>query len=211
MWLECYVRLKQSSSRNRSSSVEEGISQAQAPGYLQVRDQRTVGCERRVVRGRAGRDLRAAGAERFGQIDADPDPFDAAHSRSWRGAFDGAQAPGRRERCALEDRARERRRRVLQETVGAREPALLGLSYGLQPKRAGKRAFEILERLGIESRRFSDPLEEMSGGMQQKVSIARALMINPPMLLLDEPTTGLDPKSRRDVQRFLEELRQEEG
>jgi ABC-2 type transport system ATP-binding protein len=36
-------------------------------------------------------------------------------------------------------------------------------------------------------------------------------MINPPMLLLDEPTTGLDPKSRRDVQRFLEELREEEG
>jgi ABC-2 type transport system ATP-binding protein len=83
--------------------------------------------------------------------------------------------------------------------------------YGLEPRTAEKRAFEILERLGIESRRFSDPLEEMSRGMQQKVSIARALMINPPMLLLDEPTTGLDPKSRRDVQKFLEELRQEEG
>jgi ABC-2 type transport system ATP-binding protein len=83
--------------------------------------------------------------------------------------------------------------------------------YGLEPKSAEKRAFEILERLGIESRRFSDPLEEMSRGMQQKVSIARALMVNPPMLLLDEPTTGLDPKSRRDVQRFLEELREEEG
>jgi ABC-2 type transport system ATP-binding protein len=83
--------------------------------------------------------------------------------------------------------------------------------YALNPKQAEKRAFEILERLGIESRRFSDPLEEMSRGMQQKISIARALMINPPMLLLDEPTTGLDPKSRRDVQRFLEELRAEEG
>jgi ABC-2 type transport system ATP-binding protein len=83
--------------------------------------------------------------------------------------------------------------------------------YGLEPKQAEKRAFGILERLGIESRRFSDPLEEMSRGMQQKVSITRALMINPPMLLLDEPTTGLDPKSRRDVQRFLEELRAEEG
>src|SRR5215471_18978960 len=83
--------------------------------------------------------------------------------------------------------------------------------YGLEPKQAEKRAFGILERLGVESRRFSDPLEEMSRGMQQKVSITRALMINPPMLLLDEPTTGLDPKSRRDVQRFLEELRAEEG
>src|SRR5262245_38133371 len=139
MWLVCYVRLKQSSSRNRSSSVEEGISQAQASGRLQIRDQRTVGRERRVFRGRAWRDLRAAGAERFGQIDADSDPFDAAHSRSWRGAFDGAQAPGRRERRTMEDRACERRRRVLQETVGAREPALLGLS--LRPRaEAGREA-----------------------------------------------------------------------
>jgi ABC-2 type transport system ATP-binding protein len=83
--------------------------------------------------------------------------------------------------------------------------------YGLDPGPAEKRAFEILERLGIESRKFTDPLEEMSRGMQQKISIARALMINPPMLLLDEPTTGLDPKSRRDVQKFIEELREEEG
>ncbi len=96
--------------------------------------------------------------------------------------------------------------------LSARENLLYSAHlYGLDPKGAERRAFEILERLGIESRRFSDPLEEMSRGMQQKVSIARALMINPPMLLLDEPTTGLDPKSRRDVQRFLEELRQEEG
>jgi ABC-2 type transport system ATP-binding protein len=96
--------------------------------------------------------------------------------------------------------------------LSARENLLFSAYlYGLEPKGAEKRAFEILERLGIESRRFSDPLEEMSRGMQQKVSIARALMVNPPMLLLDEPTTGLDPKSRRDVQRFLEELREEEG
>jgi ABC-2 type transport system ATP-binding protein len=83
--------------------------------------------------------------------------------------------------------------------------------YGLHPVAAEKRAFEILEQLGIESRRFSDPLEEMSRGMQQKVAIARALLINPPLLLLDEPTTGLDPKSRRDVQTFLEQLRREAG
>jgi ABC-2 type transport system ATP-binding protein len=47
--------------------------------------------------------------------------------------------------------------------------------------------------------------------MQQKISIARALVLNPPLLLLDEPTTGLDPKSRRDVQSFLEDLRRREG
>lgn len=83
--------------------------------------------------------------------------------------------------------------------------------YGLEPRAAEKRAMEILERLGIESRRFTDPIEEMSRGMQQKIAITRALLINPPLLLLDEPTTGLDPKSRRDVQTFLEDLRREQG
>jgi len=83
--------------------------------------------------------------------------------------------------------------------------------YGLNPKKAEKRAMEILEQLGLESRRFNDPLEEMSRGMQQKVAVTRALLINPPILLLDEPTTGLDPKSKRDVQAFLEHLRTSEG
>jgi ABC-2 type transport system ATP-binding protein len=83
--------------------------------------------------------------------------------------------------------------------------------YGLEARAAERRALEILEQLGLEGERFTDPLEEMSRGMQQKVSITRALLINPPLLLLDEPTTGLDPKSKRDVQTFLEELRRTEG
>jgi ABC-2 type transport system ATP-binding protein len=96
--------------------------------------------------------------------------------------------------------------------LSARENLLYAAQlYGLNPKEAERRAMTILERLGLESRRFDDPLEEMSRGMQQKVSIARALLINPPVLLLDEPTTGLDPKSKRDVQAFLEDLRREEG
>jgi ABC-2 type transport system ATP-binding protein len=50
-------------------------------------------------------------------------------------------------------------------------------------------------------------MEEMSRGMQQKVAIARALLSAPKLLLLDEPTTGLDPRSKREVQAFIRELR----
>lgn len=96
--------------------------------------------------------------------------------------------------------------------LSARENLLYtALLYGQKTADAEQRALEILGRLGLENTKFSTPLEEMSRGMQQKISIARALVINPPLLLLDEPTTGLDPKSRRDVQVFLEELRASEG
>jgi ABC-2 type transport system ATP-binding protein len=96
--------------------------------------------------------------------------------------------------------------------LSARENLLYtALLYGLKPAVAEKDAMEVLEQLGMEEKKFSVPLEEMSRGMQQKISIARALMIKPPLLLLDEPTTGLDPKSRRDVQAFLENLRAREG
>lgn len=96
--------------------------------------------------------------------------------------------------------------------LSARENLLFSAYlYGLEPRRAERRALEILEELGMEGERFTDPLEEMSRGMQQKIAITRALLVNPPLLLLDEPTTGLDPKSRRDVQTFLENLRAQEG
>lgn len=96
--------------------------------------------------------------------------------------------------------------------LSARENLLYAAQlYGLEPRYAEQRSMEILEQLGMESRRFSDPLEEMSRGMQQKIAITRALLINPPLLLLDEPTTGLDPKSRREVQVFLENLRTQHG
>ena len=86
-----------------------------------------------------------------------------------------------------------------------------GLLYGLSRKQSEERTLSILDQLGLETRRFADPLEEMSRGMQQKISIARALLPSPPLLLLDEPTTGLDPKSRQEVLGFLEGLRREQG
>jgi ABC-2 type transport system ATP-binding protein len=83
--------------------------------------------------------------------------------------------------------------------------------YGYSRKAAENRSLEILEQLGFPARRFTDPLEDMSRGMQQKIAITRALLLNPPVLLLDEPTTGLDPKSKRDVHLFLERLRETHG
>ncbi len=80
--------------------------------------------------------------------------------------------------------------------------------YGLDSRTARSESIRILGRLGIAEKRVGRPVEQMSRGMQQKVAIARALLTSPALLLLDEPTTGLDPRSKLDVQAFIEEVRE---
>ena len=66
---------------------------------------------------------------------------------------------------------------------------------------------EILTRVGFPADRRGEPMENLSRGMQQKVALARALLTSPVVLLLDEPTTGLDPRSKLEVQDFIREIR----
>ena len=79
--------------------------------------------------------------------------------------------------------------------------------YGLGPRETNARIPEILARVGFPVDRSGESMENLSRGMQQKVALARALLTSPILLLLDEPTTGLDPRSKLEVQDFIREVR----
>jgi ABC-2 type transport system ATP-binding protein len=79
--------------------------------------------------------------------------------------------------------------------------------YGMGPRETHAKIPLILERVGFPSARRNEAMENLSRGMQQKVALARALLTSPVLLLLDEPTTGLDPRSKQEVQAFIREIR----
>jgi ABC-2 type transport system ATP-binding protein len=79
--------------------------------------------------------------------------------------------------------------------------------YGLTPADTRRRIPAILSSVGFPAQRARVPMEDLSRGMQQKVALARALLTSPTLLLLDEPTTGLDPRSKREVQEFIRDVR----
>ena len=101
-----------------------------------------------------------------------------------------------------------------QETVAYEELSALenvmfyaGL-YDLPRSEAKKKARELLEFVGLWDV-AKRPVREFSGGMKRRLNLAIALINDPRVLLLDEPTTGLDPRARRDVWRYIEGLRAE--
>jgi ABC-2 type transport system ATP-binding protein len=84
-----------------------------------------------------------------------------------------------------------------------------GHLYGLRGASLNKRIQEILSRVGLADR-AKDLVETFSGGMQRRIELGKGLLHHPGVLLLDEPTTGLDPGARRDLWQYLALLRDEE-
>jgi ABC-2 type transport system ATP-binding protein len=84
-----------------------------------------------------------------------------------------------------------------------------GHLYGLHGTSLKSRIAEMLGRVGLEDR-ANEKAETFSGGMQRRLELAKGLLHHPSVLLLDEPTTGLDPGARRDLWQYLGILRDEE-
>ena len=85
-----------------------------------------------------------------------------------------------------------------------------GHIYGIRGRELQKRISEMIQRLGV-SDRSDSIVETLSGGLQRRVELAKALLHHPELLILDEPSVGLDPGARRDLWLYLQSLRDKNG
>lgn len=99
---------------------------------------------------------------------------------------------------------------LLPEFTALENTIMPGLIRGLSYKEAAKRGEEILTQLGLKHRLLHKP-GELSGGEQQRVAVARALMLNPKVILADEPTGNLDTKTGEEVHNLLLQINREQG
>ncbi|MEJ7839268.1 MAG: ABC transporter ATP-binding protein [Thermomicrobiales bacterium] len=80
--------------------------------------------------------------------------------------------------------------------------------YGITDNESRPKIRGILDDIGFPFDRVNEPMEHLSRGMQQKIALARAVLTSPMLMLLDEPTTGLDPRSKKDVQKLIHSIRE---
>ncbi|MFY4775665.1 ABC transporter ATP-binding protein [Metabacillus sp. RGM 3146] len=97
---------------------------------------------------------------------------------------------------------------ALYPTMSARENLIFwGKMYGLSGSKAKKRAEEVLDYVGLKDR-AKEKIETFSGGMKRRINIGAALMHEPELLIMDEPTVGIDPQSRNHILETVKELNQ---
>ena len=100
---------------------------------------------------------------------------------------------------------------ALYETLSARDNLkFFGSLYGLSGKRLNNKIDEVLEIIGLKDR-ANQAVDQYSGGMKRRVNIGVALIHNPEIIILDEPTVGIDPQSRNHILETIKQLNQEQG
>ena len=167
------------------------------------------------VRALDGVDLEAApgtvlgvlGPNGAGKTTTVRDPLHAPLPRRRHGPRGRARRRPRGHAAALPHRPRRPVRRRRREPHRPREPRRwsgASTASAAAPRRRARR--ELLERFGLDRRRPTASAKTYSGGMRRRLDLAAALVARPPVLFLDEPTTGLDPRSRVDLWETIEEL-----